>query len=85
MVSLASTRCGCRHGSSYSWLAAHMLHALRHHWGAFETDDPAVTMFIGPSGAAEPLEVVVVTDEEGTAIIHAMKACPKFLKGRWTK
>jgi hypothetical protein len=30
-----------------------MLHALRHHWRAFETDDPAVTMFIGPSRTAE--------------------------------
>lgn len=26
-----------------------MLHALRHHWRGFETDDPAVTMFIGPA------------------------------------
>lgn len=26
-----------------------MLHTVRHHWRAFETDDPAVTMFIGPS------------------------------------
>jgi hypothetical protein len=25
-----------------------MIHALRHHWRAFETDNPAVTMFIGP-------------------------------------
>ncbi len=25
-----------------------MLHALRNHWRAFETDDPAVTMYIGP-------------------------------------
>jgi len=24
-----------------------MLHALRHHWQAFETDDDAVTMFMG--------------------------------------
>lgn len=58
-----------------------MLHALRHHWRAFDTDDPAVTMFIGPSRKAEPLEVGVVTDEEGTAIIHAIKARDKFLKG----
>ena len=58
-----------------------MIHALRHHWRAFGTDDPAVTMFIGPSTSAEPLEVGVVTDEEGTAIIHAMTARPKFLKG----
>ena len=26
-----------------------MLHALRHHCRGFETDDPDVTMFIGPS------------------------------------
>lgn len=58
-----------------------MLHALRHHWRAFDTDDPAVTMFVGPSRKAEPLGVGVVTDEEGTAIIHAMKARDKFLKG----
>jgi hypothetical protein len=42
-------------------------------------------MFIGPSTRAEPLEVGVVTDEEGTAIIHAMKARDKFLRGWWTK
>lgn len=58
-----------------------MLHALRHHWQAFETDDDAVTMFIGPSTSAEPLEVGVVTDDDGTAVIHAMRARPKFLKG----
>lgn len=60
-----------------------MRHAVRHHWRAFQTDDPAVTMFIGPSTAGEPLEVGVVTDEEGVAIIHAMKAREKFLKGWW--
>lgn len=46
-----------------------------------ETDDLAVTMFVGPSTTAEPLEIGVVTDDEGTAIIHAMRARPKFLKG----
>jgi hypothetical protein len=61
-----------------------MLHALRHHWRAFETDDPAVTMFIGPAMNAEPLEVGVVTDDDGLAIIHAMPARRKFLKGWWT-
>ncbi len=62
-----------------------MLHALRHHWRAYETDDPGVTMFIGPSTTAEPLEVGVVTDEKGAAIIHAMKAREKFLRGWWIK
>jgi len=61
-----------------------MLHAVRHHWRAFETDDPAVTMFIGPSRTADPLEVGVVIDDDGAAIIHAMKARAKFLKGWWT-
>ena len=36
-----------------------MLHALRNHWQAFETNDPAVTMYIGPAMTAEPLEVGV--------------------------
>ena len=62
-----------------------MLHALRHHWRAYETDDPAVTLFLGPSTTAEPLEVGVVTDDEGAAIIHAMMAREKFLKGWWIK
>jgi hypothetical protein len=61
-----------------------MLHAYRQHWIAFETDDDAVTMFIGPSGSGQPLEVGVVTDDDGEAIIHAMPARPKFLKGWWT-
>ena len=60
-----------------------MLHALRHHWRAFETDDRQVTMFIGPSRAGEPLEVGVVEDDEGVAVIHAMAARDKFLKGWW--
>ena len=61
-----------------------MLHALRHHWRAFETDDPDVRMFIGPSTAAEPLEVGVVTDHGGVAVIPAMPARAKFLTGCWT-
>lgn len=62
-----------------------MFHAVRHHWRAFATDDPAVTMFIGPSMAGEPLEVGVVEDADGVAVIHAMPARVKFLKGWWTK
>jgi hypothetical protein len=34
-----------------------MLHALRHHCRACQTDDPDVTMFIGPSLAGAPREV----------------------------
>lgn len=42
-----------------------MLHALRNHWQAFETNDPAVTMYIGPAMNAEPLEVGVVDERRG--------------------
>lgn len=62
-----------------------MLHALRHHWREYETDEPEVTMFIGPSTSGAPLEVGVVSDEEGVAIIHAMEAREKFLRGWWTR
>ena len=61
-----------------------MLHALRHHWRAFDTDDPDVTMFAGPSSDAQPRKVGVVNDDDGVAIIHAMPARSKFLKGWWT-
>ena len=62
-----------------------MLHAFRNHWKAYETNDPDVTMFIGPSRSGDPLEVGVVIDDDGVAIIHAMRARPKFLKGWWTR
>lgn len=62
-----------------------MLHAFRNHLKAFETNDPDVTMFIGPSLSGDLLEVGVVIDGEGVAIIHAMRARPKFLKGWWTR
>ncbi|MEI7547617.1 MAG: hypothetical protein WCK21_06115 [Actinomycetota bacterium] len=62
-----------------------MFHAVRHHWRAFVTDDPSVTMFIAPSMAGEPLEVGLVEDDGGAAIIHTMPARAKFLKGWWTK
>ncbi len=57
-----------------------MLHAVQQFWLAFKTDDPHVTMLIGPSRTAEPLEIGVVEDDDGSAIIHAMVARPKFLK-----
>jgi len=41
-------------------------------------------MFSGPSGAGSPLEVGGVSDEDGTAVIHAMPARTKFLAGWWT-
>ena len=62
-----------------------MLHAFRRHWNAYETDDPDVTMFIGPARSGEPLEVGVVVDDDGAAVIHAMPARVKFLKGWWLR
>jgi hypothetical protein len=38
----------------------------------------SMTMFIGPSRTA-PLEVGFVTDGDGTAIIHAVRASEKIL------
>lgn len=62
-----------------------MIHAVRNHWTAYQTGDPDVTMFIGPNHRGEPLEVGVVVDDDGPAIIHAMRARPKFLKGWWER
>jgi len=62
-----------------------VLYALRHHCRAFETDDPAVTLFIGPDAHGRPLEFGLVTAEAGTAVIHAMWAREKFLKGWWAR
>ena len=59
-----------------------MLHAYRHHWRAIETDDSNVTMFIGPGLNAHPIEVAVIADTEGEAIIHAMPARAKFMTTR---
>ena len=46
-----------------------MLHALRNHWRTFATDDPSITVFIGPRRNGEPLELLVVEDEDGEATI----------------
>jgi hypothetical protein len=62
-----------------------MVHAFRNHWKAYETGDADVTMFIGPARSGDPLEVGVVVDDDGVAIIHAMRARPKFLKGWWMR
>jgi hypothetical protein len=74
-VEASARKHGAHHGD--------MLHALRNHWRAYETDDPAVTLYIGPATTAEPLEVGVATDEEGSAVIQGMPARQKFLKGWW--
>ena len=60
-----------------------MLHAYRNHRVAFATDDPTVTMFVGPAADGRPLEVGVVDDDEGVAVIHAMGARAKFLSDGW--
>ena len=57
-----------------------MRHVFRHHWRRLETDDVARTVFIGPSTTGQPLELVVVCDEAGMAIIHAMVARRKYLE-----
>jgi hypothetical protein len=61
-----------------------MLHAYRHHWRAFETDDSEVTIFIGARRDGAPLEIAVIADEDGEAIVHAMPARAKFLRGWWS-
>ena len=57
-----------------------MRHAIRNHWRRVETEDSAVTVFVGPSTTGTPLEIVVVYDEAGTAIIHAVVARRKYLE-----
>jgi hypothetical protein len=57
-----------------------MLHAFRNHIRAFQTNDPEVTMYLGPARSGVFLEVGVVSDDEGEAIIHAMQARAKFLE-----
>ena len=61
-----------------------MLHALRHYWRHFDTADPAIAIFIGPSSTGELLEVAVVSRGAHTAIIHAMRARRRFQTG-WRK
>jgi hypothetical protein len=58
-----------------------MHHAYRNHLLAFVSPDPMFTMYVGPAHSGQLLEVGVVVDEIGEAIIHAMAARPKFLKG----
>lgn len=58
------------------------MHAVRYHWRSFATDDVTVTMFIGPSPRADPSEVAVAHDEQGTATIRAMRALRRLLEHR---
>jgi hypothetical protein len=60
-----------------------MIHALRHHLFPMATEDPEVIIYVGPSRTAEPLEIGVLDDDDGLAVIHAMPARQKFLKGVW--
>lgn len=41
-------------------------------------------MFIGPAQDGSAIEVGVVVDDDGEAVIHCMPARAKFLKGWWT-
>ena len=40
-------------------------------------------MFIGPSNNGDTLEIGVVMDDDGTAVIHATAARSKFLNRWW--
>jgi hypothetical protein len=56
-----------------------ILHAYRHPIRVFEIDD--LTMLIGGDRSGRPVEVGVVTSDEGIEfIVHAMAARPKFLR-----
>ncbi len=54
-------------------------HALRHYWISRSVGDPNVVMYVGPSRAAHLLEIGVVYDADGVAIVHAMVARKKYL------
>lgn len=57
-----------------------MLHAYRNATDAYALDEGLV-MLVGPNRSGELLEVGVVQSGEGVAaIVHAMKARPKFLR-----
>ena len=60
-----------------------MTHALKHYLFPIATDDPEVIIYVGPSRTAEPLEIGVLDDDDGLAVIHAMPARLKLLKGVW--
>lgn len=74
--SISSVR---RHGFSDD----DMIHAFRNHWRSFESNDVSVTVSVGLSRTGAPLEIGIVSDSAGEAIIHAMPARARFLKDWW--
>lgn len=58
-------------------------HALRN-WIDVSDEDGDVTLFLGPDGAGNLIEVGVVADANGIRIIHAMRPArpAKFPSGR---
>ncbi len=54
-------------------------HALKHYWMIRNTDNPAITIYIGPSKSVQLLEIIIVDDSDGLAVIHAMLARSKYL------
>ncbi len=64
-------------------LDADIRHALRN-WIDVSDEDDDVTLFLGPDGAGNLIEVGVVADENGIRIIHAMRPArpQKFSSGR---
>ena len=60
---------------------ADMRHAFRQAVRVFDVDED-LTMYVGPSLAANFLEVGVADSEEGPVIVHAMPAREKFLRWR---
>lgn len=55
-----------------------MIHAIRNPIRIEGLDD-GFTMFVGPDGAGNLLEVGVVDSGHGPVIVHAMPARPKYL------
>jgi len=53
-------------------------HATKHAMAIDEQDDDT-RLYLGPSRAAEPLEVVTIVRDDGSELaIHAMKMRPKY-------
>ncbi len=56
-----------------------ILHAYAHPLRVFDLDE-GFTMLVGPSRAADLLEVGVVEGATGDVVVHAMPARAKFLR-----